>query len=125
MSKPIMAFASHVWQNKSPIITFNYDTLTEIALELASHNEWQRKNAYLIDFAGEVTPDNFDLNPIYSKEGTNSMLKLHGSVNWFKFPNLSDLTEKSQGVKPFSRIPRDSDFSSLSTQLFFSPREDF
>lgn len=110
---PFRYLADQILENKPAVLSFNYDTLLERALESASglkisqfrrsiegplseddlvdsHFKWNRPCAYGIEFdyvqlhrAGTV--DIANGREFYRKNGLYSppLLKLHGSLNWF------------------------------------------
>jgi len=102
-------FGEYIFKNKPAIITFNYDYFIELSIEKASdyyldnHEiaitpNWKKSQAYGMKFDeietfgirnGEsiIKGDEFySTNDLY----TWSILKLHGSLNWFQYRPLSD-----------------------------------
>lgn len=111
---PFVRLAERVYGEQSTVITFNYDTLFESAIESASHinpeayqhpgeeakyshSNWNRPLGYGVRFddvqlkvAG--IPRFLDASEFYA-DGNDlyawPLLKLHGSINWFRYTPIS------------------------------------
>jgi len=124
-SEPFKLFGQRIYDESSAVLTFNYDTLLESALESASgvniniptpfigrspesneisdeelpysHMNWNRPLVYGVEFdevqlhrAGTyafATGERFYAHPS-NQLYIPPLLKLHGSINWFKFSGI-------------------------------------
>ncbi|WP_242949699.1 SIR2 family protein [Clostridium pasteurianum] len=86
----LLNFASLIYKKSSNIITFNYDRNLEKAIEAISHNKWKSFLSYGVKFDTIRICSNNNFKPYtennYSSNSISSwnILKLHGSLNWFK-----------------------------------------
>lgn len=74
-SKLMLNFSDLIYKNESNVITLNYDCNLENAIKTSSNNSFDFSLCYGSSF------DNFINKPLYSW----NILKLHGSLNWFKY----------------------------------------
>lgn len=100
-SDSLLNFASLVYKKKSNILTFNYDRNLEKALENVSNNKWKSSLSYGIKFdtiPSKIGPKKineylYDYTDIYKYKF--NILKLHGSINWFKYIYENNFSSKT------------------------------
>lgn len=92
-SNLMLNFASIIYEKKPNILTFNYDCNLETAIDTISNHKWSPLFSYGVKFDKIQTIKNDKMifikkddfyngatNPLYNW----NILKLHGSLNWFK-----------------------------------------
>lgn len=100
----ILQFGKHIYKEKSDIITFNYDCNLEKAIEIASGQKksekgsikynWDYPLSYGVEF-DKLIIDNVKEDKSFYQSPENkpydwNILKLHGSLNWFKYLPIHD-----------------------------------
>ncbi len=99
---------------RDTIISFNYDCIVDHALRTASDGKWSAKHGYGFPKPGRVAGHEAWNSPDWVDRQNSSinLLKLHGSINWYPFPNTDDgiirLRErpyKQRGQKLYEIIP--------------------
>ncbi|SMB81657.1 SIR2-like domain-containing protein [Desulfonispora thiosulfatigenes DSM 11270] len=95
-SKLMRDFGKLIYQQKPNIITFNYDCNVERSIETASgllnerkHNQykWKYPLSYGVEF-DQIVIDGIKVDQSYYQKNKLydwKILKLHGSLNWFKY----------------------------------------
>lgn len=85
-------FLFHVIDTKSQIITFNYDLMIDAFIETNLHQSAEY-HIYTNDYVGEsetllnaLTQEFSKSSKPHKKHGKLDILKLHGSLSWFKLP---------------------------------------
>lgn len=92
-SNLMLDFASLIYNKKSNILTFNYDCNLEKAIETVSDHQWNSFLSYGVKFDKVQIFKNNNISYIKKENFYNmferslydwNILKLHGSLNWFK-----------------------------------------
>jgi hypothetical protein len=79
----MLNFGKILHKEKATIITFNYDHFVEdILSDVCGTNGWNQAQSYKIKFDKTFGKQAFTSN---SREVRPSVLKLHGSVNWYRY----------------------------------------
>ncbi|AJA46186.1 SIR2-like domain-containing protein [Clostridium pasteurianum DSM 525 = ATCC 6013] len=122
----LLNFASLIYKKSSNIITFNYDRNLEKAIEAISHNKWKSFLSYGVKFDTIRICSNNNFKPYtennYSSNSISSwnILKLHGSLNWFKciYENNYSLFKnyKSSASYKKTKFILDDDYKYFNTQ---------
>lgn len=98
-SNLMLNFASLIYDKKPNILTFNYDCNLETAIETVSNHEWNSFLSYGVKFDKvQILKDNktdcIEKNFFYTTSNSPlydwNILKLHGSLNWFKCISASE-----------------------------------
>lgn len=92
-SNLMLNFASLIYNEKSNILTFNYDCNLEKAIETISNHKWNSFLSYGVKFDKVQIFKNNTMSYVKKEDFYNmfqrspynwNILKLHGSLNWFK-----------------------------------------
>lgn len=98
-SKLMLDFASLIYNKKSNILTFNYDCNLEKAIETVSNHKWNSFFSYGVKFDKIQIFKNNTMSYMKKEDFYNmfqissynwNILKLHGSLNWFKYIPVSE-----------------------------------
>ncbi|AGK95226.1 SIR2 family protein [Clostridium pasteurianum] len=100
-SNLMLSFASLIYSREPNILTFNYDCNLETAIETVSSNKWNSFLSYGVKFDKIQRIKNNGITYIKKEDFYNmsnsslynwNILKLHGSLNWFKCIPASEYT---------------------------------
>lgn len=103
-----------VLQPQDTIISFNYDCVIDHALRESGEGKWSAQFGYTFPNASRVEgyrPWNARRAPT-TQNGSINLLKLHGSLNWYPFPEgdkdpirLRERPYKQRGQKLYEIVP--------------------
>ncbi|HEX7132905.1 MAG TPA: SIR2 family protein [Iamia sp.] len=93
---------------RSVVITFNYDTVVEDAVDAAGIDAGPDARVGRYDVLDHLPPRRFGLQPATEPHPTFDLLKLHGSVDWYWEPR--DVTGATIAWSPDRRPPGLSPF---------------
>lgn len=103
-----------VLEPRDTIISFNYDCVMDHALRTGGDGKWSAKYGYAFPNANRVSgfPAWNATNPPQAHNQSVNLLKLHGSINWFPFPDdnkkplrLRERPYKQAGEKLYEIVP--------------------
>jgi SIR2-like domain len=101
-------------QPKDTIISFNYDCVIDHALRTSGASKWSARHGYGFPHPSKVdgAPAWDPPTPATAQSRSINLLKLHGSLNWFPFPDdetgtisLRERPYKQKGQKRYEIVP--------------------